>query len=340
MNIGRVSLKEKVLVVAEIGNNHEGDFEVARELVKRAADAGVDAVKFQTFDTDHYVSRTDRARHARLRSFELSHAQFEELAQLARSLGLLFISTPFDLRSAEFLQGIVDAFKIASGDNTFYPLLARVAKSGKPMVVSTGLADLDGVERTVAFIRRQWQAHGIEGQLALLHCVSAYPVPPEQANLLAIRTLAERFDCEVGYSDHTIGIEAAVLAVALGARVIEKHFTLEKRYSDFRDHQLSADPSEMKELVEKVALASRLLGSPDKRVQPCEADGVQTLRRSIVAARDLPKGHRLSAADLTWLRPAGGLVPGQEHELVGKALRRDVTFGELLRQADVEEAGP
>ncbi len=338
MRIGKASLSEKVFVVAEIGNNHEGDFDVARELVKRAADCGVDAVKFQTFDTDHYVSRADATRHKRLRSFELSHDQFRELARLARALGLAFVSTPFDLASADFLEGIVDAFKIASGDNTFYPLIARVARSGKPVIVSTGLADLEQVGATADFVKAEWGKQGVSGQLAVLHCVSAYPVPPEQANLLAIRALREHLDCEVGYSDHTVGIEAAVLAVTIGARLIEKHFTLDKNYSDFRDHRLSADPPEMRLLVEKVQLASTLMGTSGKRVQPCELPGITTMRRSIVAARDLPRGHRLTGDDLTWIRPGGGLAPGQEGKLVGKTLKRAVMFGEVLQVADVEDS--
>ncbi len=337
MRIGPFDTGEKVLVVAEIGNNHEGKFEVACELVRRAAECGVDAVKFQTFDTDHYVSKTDATRYKRLKSFELSHDQFRKLAGLARSLGLLFISTPLDLASVDFLAGIVDALKIASGDNTFYPLIASAARTGMPMIVSTGLTGLEQVTRTVAFVKAQWAEHEVVGQLAILHCVSAYPVPPDQANILAVRVLKERLDCEVGYSDHTVGIDAALLAVALGARIIEKHFTLDKNFSDFRDHRLSADPPEMRLLVEKIRLTSFLLGVPEKIIQPCEAAGVEAYRRSIVAGKDLPKGHRLALVDLAWVRPGGGLVPGMEHELVERRLKRNVQFGEQLRSSDLEE---
>lgn len=336
MIIGNIDTSARVLVVAEIGNNHEGSVDRARDLVKEAAACGVDAVKFQTFRTDHFVSASDAARYRRLKSFELSEAQFEELAGLARSLGLLFISTPLDLGSAAFLVRIVDAFKIASGDNNFYPLIARVAETGKPLIVSTGLADLEQVARTVAFVRSQWAARGVRGEMAILHCISSYPVPPEQANVSAVKVLAERCGCCVGYSDHTIGIEAAMLSVALGARVIEKHFTLDKHYSDFRDHQLSADPPEMRRLVEKVRLASTLLGTGVKAVQPCEAAGLQATRRSIVAGRDLPVGHRIVPEDLTWIRPGGGLEPGREGELVGRRLKRPVPFGEQIHPADVE----
>jgi sialic acid synthase SpsE len=333
MKIGTHDTDQKVLIVAEIGNNHEGNFEVAEQLVRKAAECGADAVKFQTFRTEHYVSRSDAARFARLKSFELSRPQFEHLARLARSLGLLFLSTPFDLESAEFLEKIVDGLKVASGDNNFYPLLERVAQTKKPMIVSTGLSDEAQVGRTLDCVRRHRPAME---NFALLHCVAAYPVPEDQASLRSIPHLASRFGVSVGYSDHTLGIEAAVLAVGLGARILEKHFTLDKNYSAFRDHQISADPAELQELTARVKKASLLLGTAGKTVQPAEAGGLPAIRRSIVAGRDLPAGHRLEMSDLTWIRPSGGLPPGDEAQLVGRRLRRPVGFGEFVRPADVE----
>jgi sialic acid synthase SpsE len=336
MQIGNFDLAHNVLIVAEIGNNHEGNFETAKELVRQAAECGVPAVKFQTFNTEHFTSRSDSARFARLKSFELSHEQFAELAEVARSLGLLFISTPLDLGSATFLDSIVDAFKIASGDNDYYPLLAHVARRNKPLIISTGASDLQQVSRTVEFVKDQWAQDRIQGQLALLHCVSSYPVPAEQANLLAIPFLAENFDCTIGYSDHTRGINAALLAVGLGARLIEKHFTLDKQFSDFRDHQLSADPPEMRTLVQAVAQASLMLGKSEKKIQPCEEPSRAAIRRSIVAGADLPAGHRVVSSDLTCIRPGGGLAPGNEDQLIGKVLKRAVRFGDQLRTSDVE----
>jgi len=335
MKIGNVDLTQDVLVIAEIGNNHEGSFETAREMVEQAAAAGVGAVKFQTFRTEHYVSHRDEARFARLKSFELTFPQFAQLADLARSLGLVFISTPFDLKSAEFLGEIVDALKIASGDNDFYPLIDRAVASGKPLMVSTGVSDVAKVTSLVEFVHAAGTRHGVEGALAVLHCVSAYPVPPEQAGLRSIPFLARETGCTVGYSDHTIGTEAAVVAVALGARIVEKHFTLDKNFSDFRDHQLSADPAEMKELVEKVAIASKMLGAEEKQIQAGEAPAEALIRRSIVAAGNFPQGHVLGMDDLTWIRPAGGLAPGQEAKLIGRALAHAVSFGDRLTTEDV-----
>src|SRR5205085_2331132 len=177
-------------------------------------------------------------RFERLQRYELTFAQFEELAALARSCRLAFLSTPLDLASARFLARIVDAFKIASGDNDFYPLIDAACESGKPIVVSSGASDLARLARTTAHIRNQWQKRGRGGELAVLHCVTSYPAPAAEANISSVPFLAAALACPVGYSDHTIGIEAAVAAVAAGARIVEKHFTLDKTRTTFRDHQL------------------------------------------------------------------------------------------------------
>ncbi len=330
MQIGNFNLKDKVLIVAEIGNNHEGKLNIAKDLVRKASECGVDAVKFQTFQTERYVSRSDAGRFQQLKSFELSDAQFAELSRLAHSLDLLFISTPLDLTSAEFLEGMVDAYKISSGDNNFYPLIAQVVKTGKPVIISSGASDQRQVARTVAFVKDLWGKHPRECQLTILHCVSSYPVPQEEANLGAIKFLSEKFDVPVGYSDHTVGLEASLVAVAVGARIIEKHFTLDKHFSNFRDHHLSADPDEMKELVRRVRAVTLMLGSGEKVIQSCEKPNAGAIRRSIVAATDLPEGHRLLWSDLMWIRPAGGLAPGEEHLLIGKTLKRNVQLGEQL----------
>ena len=334
MNIGDINISEQVLIVAEIGNNHEGKFDVAQELVRQAADCGVHAVKFQAFRADHYVSQSDFARFNRLKSFELSQAQFVKLADLAHSLGLLFISTPFDLESARFLVPIVDAIKVASGDNNFYPLINQVSQSDKPLIISTGISDLDQVKTTFRLVKDRRQGRNLE--LIFLHCIASYPVPLEQVNLLAIPFLSEQLGLPIGYSDHTLGIDASIIAVALGACVVEKHFTLDKAFSDFRDHQLSADPEEMKGLVIKIKSTSAMMGVYAKAVQPCETGMSAVIRRSIAAGKDLTTGHILEFEDLTWIRPAGGCNPGEEEKLIGKKLKRDVLFGELLHVTDVD----
>jgi N,N'-diacetyllegionaminate synthase len=338
-----VSLVEgdnRVLVVAEIGNNHEGDPVVARELIRAAVDAGAHAVKLQVFEARRFVRRRDEKRFRQLSSYQLPRADVEALAELTHELGALFLATPFDLDSAAFLRPLVDGYKIASGDNDFWPLIELVAGADRPLVVSTGLLDLDGTEA----LARRVLALG-PAELTLLHCVAAYPAPPEELNLAAIPLLAERLPCGVGYSDHALGIEAAVLAASLGARVIEKHFTLRHDFSDFHDHRLSANPEQLRELVERVAQPTEparqdpavgaMLGQPEKHVQAGEAGNALAARRSIAAAADLPRGHRLRLEDLAWLRPRDGLAPGQEGLLLGHTLRRDVPEGDSILAADV-----
>ncbi len=330
MIVGDFDTDQRVLIVAEIGNNHEGSYALAEEMIGRAGEAGADAVKFQTFRTEHYISSRDDARFERLKSFELTHDEFSKLAGVARQEGVIFLSTPFDLESVRFLDALVPAFKIASGDNTFYPLLDTVARRGKPILLSTGLADTTRVQHAKAVIATAWAEIGVEPDLALLHCVSSYPVPPAQANLAAIGQLREEFDCTIGYSDHTLGIEACRIAASLGARIIEKHFTIDKNHSDFRDHRLSADPGEMAEVVQAIRRTETLLGSGEKRLQECEQSAEPAMRRSITAARDLACGAIITWEDITWVRPGGGLPPGKEHVILGRKLAKPVRGGDRI----------
>ncbi|MCF7993670.1 MAG: N-acetylneuraminate synthase family protein [Chromatiaceae bacterium] len=337
MIIGPFDTSKKVLIVAEIGNNHEGDFTLARRMITLAAQAGADAVKFQTIVPERLVSSANTARLRKLQSFQLSQHQFRELAAHCKEEGVLFLSTPFDLESARFLNSLQPAFKIASGDNTFYPLIDAIAQFGKPLIISTGLCDLTQIQEIENRISAIWQTLGISPGLALLHCVSSYPTPMEQANLGAIQRLKSTFPrAEIGYSDHTLGIEAATSAVAAGARIIEKHFTLDKQHSEFRDHQLAADPDEMHRLVESVRQISAMLGQGEKIAQPCERDMQTEVRRSIAAATDLPAGTRLTVEHLIWVRPGTGLPPGNEDQLLGRKTRRPLSQGELIALSDLE----
>lgn len=337
MRIDDFDTDSKVMIVAEIGNNHEGDADLAHELVRRAAAAGADAVKFQTFLPEHYVRREDVARLERLRKFALSSATLRSLADLAKNLGVLFISTPFDLQSARLLATLCPALKISSGDNTFYPLLEEVARFGKPLILSAGLAELAELRYALALIERRGQAAGRTPEVAVLHCVSSYPVPTEQANLGAIASLRRELNCTIGYSDHCEGSLAALLAVGAGARIIEKHFTIDKNYSDFRDHQLSATPDELAEMVRRIREAEAMMGSGDKSVQASEAENLQAMRRSVAAARDLPGGHVLTLEDLTWVRPGGGVAPGDEPLLLGGRLTRAFAQGEQITTAAITQ---
>jgi sialic acid synthase SpsE len=331
MRIGSVDLDEHVLVIAEIGNNHEGDPAVAERMVREAAAAGADAVKLQVFRTELFTSPDDAARFERLRSFELSREAVLRLHDVAREVGVLFIATPLDLDSAAFLEPLVDAFKIASSDNLFFPLLEAAAGSGKPVVVSVGLSDAERAERSVSFLRR----HGADGRLLVLHCTTSYPAAPEHANLASIGYLRDRLACPVGYSDHTLGTEVCELAVAAGAEALEKHFTLDKQTSDFRDHQLAADPPELRRLVERVRAIEIVRGRSGKPVHPEEEALADAVGRSIVARRDLPPQTELTWSDLAWTRPAGGLAPGDEDRVLGRRLAVARRQGERILPGDV-----
>ncbi|MGV8056587.1 MAG: N-acetylneuraminate synthase family protein [Smithellaceae bacterium] len=335
MNIDNFDTDKEILIIAEIGNNHEGNFALAQKLVLLAAEAGADAVKFQTFQTQYYVSAKDTARFNRLKSFELTSDQFIQLQRTAEDAGLLFISTPFDLQSALFLKDLVSAYKISSGDNTFYPLLACVAQTGKPIIMSGGLADIEQLKYSQAFIHNIWRSNNVDQALAILHCVTLYPVSPQEANLAAISRIRRELHCTTGYSDHTLGIDAAIVAAALGATIIEKHFTLDKNYSSFRDHQLSADQAELKLLIKKVREVSVLLGSGIKAPLENERNMESAVRRSIVAKSDLPAGTILSSDDITWIRPGNGLLPGKENMILGKMLSRAIAMGETILMEDV-----
>ncbi len=340
MRIGSFDTDQRVLIVAEIGNNHEGDAALAETMVGLAAEAGADAVKFQTFRTAHYVGREDAARFEQLRRFELTTRDFERLRRAADRAGVLFLSTPFDLGSVKVLEPLVAAYKIASGDNTFDPLLEAVAGTGLPVILSTGLATIAVVRRARRVIEDAWRRNHVEAGFAVLHCVSAYPVPAPEANLAAIARLRHHVGGTVGYSDHTLGIEAAAAAVALGARIIEKHFTDDCRRSTFRDHAMSVDPAGLRALVERVRLVEGMLGSGEKVPQECELAVGPKVRRSIAAGRDLEPGCIIERGDLTWVRPAGGLAPGQEHLVVGRRLRRRVAAGERLSPEALEDGAP
>jgi N,N'-diacetyllegionaminate synthase len=329
MRIGPTDTERQVAIVAEIGNNHEGDLGVARELVHAAAGAGAHAVKFQAIEPSQLVHPDDSARLAQLERFRLGPEQFAELAELARSLGIGFVCTPFSLQAVPWLVPLVDAFKIASSDNDYVVLLERVGATGRPAIVSSGMTDAAGLRRA-----QQVMIGAGTKEFAVLHCVSAYPTPAPAARLATIPVLARDLRCTVGYSDHTIGLEACLTAVALGARILEKHLTLRHDFSEFRDHQLSAEPAELRELVDRVAEVEVLIGQPrDSAVLPEEMAVAAAARRSAVAARDLAEGQALSAEDVHFLRPSGPV--GASTSVVGSVLRRARRAGDRLERDDL-----
>ena len=328
MKIGSVDLEKDVLLIAEVGNNHEGDFTLAEELIGRAADAGAGAVKFQTIVPTELVSALETKRVAQLEKFRFTYEQFEKLKATADREGIQFLSTPFDLCSVAFLTPLVPAFKIASGDNDFYPLVDVAAKTGKPLIVSSGLLELHEIAALRNRIDRA--RDGAATDLAVLHCVVDYPTPKAEANLGAISALIALGGVVPGYSDHTLGVAAATLSVAAGARVVEKHFTLAHDYSEFRDHQLSANPAQLKQLAAQIQEANILVGDGMKLAGRGEEQNRNAVRRSIAAKADLPAGKTISFEDLSWVRPGDGLRPGEEQQLLGKMLKNSVKKGEKI----------
>lgn len=331
--LGNIDTEKKVYVIAEVGNNHEGNYNLAEDLICKAKECGADAVKFQTFVPELYVSSKDHDRILRLEKFKFTIEQFHNLKKLAQNVGIDFFSTPFDLESARALNAIQDIFKISSGDNNYYDLIELIASFSKSTIISTGMTGLDSIILLVDF----WQQRSSTKNLALLHCVSSYPVPNGQENLAAIMTLKSQFpELTIGYSDHTLGVRVAKLAVTAGARIIEKHFTIDKNYSNFRDHQLSADPNEMKELVISVAEISEIMGSGEKKMQICESEH-KSMRRSLGAAKDLDAGVVITRKDLICIRPGTGIGMDKIESILGKKIIRSIAKGEILNMEDVSD---
>ena len=318
---------DRVNIIAEVGNNHEGDFQLAMELVESAAASGADAVKFQTITPSKLVDASQTERIATLEKFALSFDQFKKLSAKAKSCGINFFSTAFDFSSLALLDSIQDIFKVASGDNNWFEFLKANFSYGKPTIVSTGLCD----DQDVTLIYKTWVEAGKPCRLGLAHCVSGYPAPMSELNLSVIAKWKTVYpDVQIGYSDHSLGNEAAITAVSLGARFIEKHFTIDKKHSSFRDHQLSCDPKDLSNLVSRIRETEAALGDPEKRVQKCEVDNLSALRRSYAASRHLSSGTVLTEDHLLPVRPNVGISVNRIEDVVGKTLQTDLQEGSLI----------
>ena len=344
--MGRYRVGEHLpcFVIAEAGVNHNGDLDMARALVDVAVRAEANAVKFQSFKASklatpcapkaEYQLRTtdaEESQYQMLEHLELSQMAHRALVDYSRDKGILFMSSPFDEESADLLDDLgVDVFKIPSGEITNLPFLAHVARKKKPMIVSTGMSYLDEVNDAVKAIRNA----GCK-ELILLHCVSSYPTDPSDANLRVMETMSKTFQVPVGFSDHTPGIEVSLAAVALGACVIEKHFTLDTTLPG-PDQRISLDPHELQALISGIRKVEQALGTGAKEPAPSEANTRLVARRSIVAARDILEGSLLSSDMLTTLRPATGIAPTMADQLVGRRAKRSLKSGELIFWSDVE----
>ncbi len=338
MRLGSLDSSQRVIVIAEAGINHEGSFDRALTMVDEAASTGADIVKFQTYKTEQLVLPRESARVAQRRRFELSFEQFGLLAERAEKVGITFLSTAFDEESLEFLAPRMPAFKISSVDFTNERLIARALMFRKPLLMSCGMSDDATIERTLAFVGMRTSADFLKQSVALLHCVSSYPAPYEQLNLRSIPYLAKRYGLEVGYSDHAMGITASLGAVALGARIIEKHFTLDKSLTGVRDHQLSADPAELRELIQAIRQLEPALGVSAKQIMPAEQASIRAMRRGLVAACAIQPGEALTPGNVMVLLPGEG-IPSQEYfQSLGKSATRVIQAGEPIQHEDLAEA--
>lgn len=334
----KVGLEQPCFIIAEAGVNHNGNVEMAKQLVDVAAEAGADAAKFQTFKAERVVSaRAPKAKYQlettgagesqleMVRRLELSPDAHCELSAYCRERGVLFMSTPFDEESVDLLDELrVPVFKIGSGEINNWPFLEYIARKGKPIILSTGMSYLSEVDEAVRVIRDV----GCD-QLVLLHCISNYPADPTDANLRAMQTMATALQVPVGYSDHTPGIEVALAAVALGACVIEKHFTLDKNLPG-PDHRASLEPHELMALVHGIRIVEAALGHGYKRPAASEANTAAVARRSLVAARDIPAGAILTEEMVAIKRPGTGLPPTMYPYLIGRTARTAILADTLL----------
>ena len=338
-------------VIAEAGVNHNGSVELAMKMVEVAAAAGADAVKFQTFTADALVLRgTETAAYQKvnagvadqyelLKELELPIEAYAALAQRCGECGIEFLSTPFDETAADMLVGLgMRRIKVPSGEVTNHPFLRHLAALDLPILLSTGMSTMEEVRAAVEVIAGERARRGLDGPLGkvltVLHCTSCYPTAPEDANLLAIRTMANELGLPVGYSDHTEGTAAAVAAVALGARVVEKHFTLDRALPG-PDHAASIVPEELAHMVRQIRLVERALGDGRKQPRPSEEPVRRLVRRSLVLREGLPAGTVLGPEHFVCLRPATGISPSRLREVVGRRLARELPGGHILQWADL-----
>jgi len=325
MKIKNFDTKKKILIVGEIGNNHEGCFKTAKKLINMAAKAGVDAVKFQTYKTEKFILINDKKNFKKFKKFEFSFSQFRKLKSYANQKKLLFISSALDLESASFLIKNSDAIKVASSDNDFSLLYKKILKSKKPLIISTGFLnsnDINNLIRKLAKIRRS--------NITVLHCVSCYPTEKKEVNLSSIRNMKNNFGVEYGYSDHTIGVEACLCAASLGARIIEKHITLDKNFSNFRDHKLSSDYKELKELVKQIRKIELILGNKFKNIQKGENRILKAVRRKPYASKIIKKNDKFTEKNLNFLRSSISFKKTDINKLIDKKSKKNFRINQII----------
>lgn len=345
------SHRMSVFVIAEAGVNHNGDSDRALAMVDVAAKAGADAIKFQSFSADKLVGiRAEKAdyqkratgsgsQHAMLKALEMSEELHAALVARCADAGIEFMSTPFDDEAADMLVGLgMTRLKVPSGEITNHLFLRHLAAKDRPLIVSTGMATLEEIDDAMHVIAHERDARGfsqaLDQMVTVLHCTSNYPAAPADVNLRAMRTIADHTGLPVGYSDHTLGIAVSTAAVALGAVVIEKHFTLDRALPG-PDHGASLTPEELRTLVEQIRTVESALGSPVKAPTAAELPVRAVARRSVAAARSLSAGVVIAPADLALMRPGTGIPPRHVDQIVGRTIKRDVMKGTPLTWDDL-----
>lgn len=329
----------KVFIIAEAGDNHNGDINLAYKLIDEAKKSGADAVKFQTFVTEDIICKNaemaeyqkantgkEESQFDMVKKLELSFADFVKLRKYADKKGIQFLTTAFDLKSLKFIveELKVDCLKIPSGEITNYPYLVECGKTKLPIILSTGMCKINEIKDAVKILKK----NGAK-DITILHCTTEYPAPLESVNLLAMNTLKEKFGCKVGYSDHTKGIDVPCYAVAMGAEVIEKHFTLDKNLPG-PDHKASLEPSELKAMIDKIRELQVILGNGDKKPQDAEKKNISIARKSIVASCDIKAGEKFSTENLACKRPGDGISPMNWKKVIGKKAKRDFNKDEKI----------
>lgn len=340
MKIGDIFVgeNEKAFIIAEAGVNHNGSLELAKKLVDKAKEAGVDAVKFQTFTSENVVTKSaDMAEYQKkntgkrqtqyemIKKFELKKDDFRELKKYCDDKKIIFMSTPHSSKEdVDLVAKLSPAIKVGSGDLTNLPFLEYIAKKGKPVILSTGMSNLREVKEAVDTIRKY------NKKLILLHCTTNYPTPIEDVNLRAMVTLKKKFNVIVGYSDHTTDVTIPAIAVAMGASVVEKHFTLDKKMEG-PDHKSSLEPYELKKMVEKIRIAERAMGSGIKKPTKAEMNIMDLIRKSIVANANIRKGEKIRRDHLIIKRPGTGIVPKYLKKVMGKTAKKDIKKDEIIK---------
>lgn len=327
-----------VMIIAEAGVNHNGNIDLAKLLVDAACDSGADVIKFQTFKADHLVSATAAMADYQVRNtektmsqldmlkeLELTYEHFETLKDYCELKGIMFLSTPFDDESIDFLDALMPIYKIPSGEINNFPYLKRVASKSKPVILSTGMATLADVEKAISALRSVQP----DIDITLLHCTTNYPAPFEEVNLRAMSTLGMAFKVNVGYSDHTLGVEIPLAAVAMGAAVIEKHFTLDKSMQG-PDHRISLEPSELKSMVNMIRNIECAMGDGIKKPNASEIKIMASVRKSIVAGTKLQIGDTLTSENLVIKRPGTGIPPECWDDVLGKRVNTVVEKDTLM----------